>query len=375
MSTPLRILYVEDSDDDAIFVGAHLRRAGYAPVIERVENAAAMTAALATGEWDIVLSDFSLLHFSAPDALKVLHDSPQDLPFIIISGAIQEEEAVAALRAGAHDFIVKNRLTRLVPAIAREMREAGVRRQQRQAEAALQARTEELAAMTQQLWQAAKLATLGELSASLAHELNNPLFTVSLHIQAMLAKLPAGDSQRKALEVMDGEVERMSRLVANLLQFSRRSSRQIAPLDVRDELTNTLELLRFHLRHRHIQAATEFQPVPLVQADREQLRQVFLNLFTNAVDAMPQGGTLTVRTWTAETTPPQAWIEVADTGEGVPPEALGHIWEPFFTTKPEGKGTGLGLPICRRIVEEHGGTIDLESQPGQWTRVRVGLPA
>jgi signal transduction histidine kinase len=338
-----------------------------------------MSDALARRQWDVVLSDYTMPFFGALTALELLHQTGLDLPFIIISGTIDEAMAVGALKAGAHDFVVKGNLARLAPAIAREMREAGVRRRQRQTEAALQARTEELADMTQQLWQAAKLATLGELSASLAHELNNPLFTVGLQIEAMQAQLAAGDSQRAALQVIDGEVKRMARLVANLLQFSRRSSRQISTLDVRDELTNTLELMAFHLRHRHIQAATEFGPAPLIQADREQLRQVFLNLFTNAADAMPQGGTLTVRTWagtsgTEATTPRLAWIEISDTGEGIRPEVLGRVWEPFYTTKAEGKGTGLGLGICRRIVEEHGGTIELESRPGQGTRARLKLP-
>jgi two-component system, LuxR family, sensor kinase FixL len=113
--------------------------------------------------------------------------------------------------------------------------------------------------------------------------------------------------------------------------------------------------------------------VPLVPADRQQLRQVFLNLITNAADAMPQGGTLTLRAWASET-PPQVLIDIVDTGQGIRPEVLSQIWEPFFTTKPEGKGTGLGLGICRRIMEDHGGTIELESQPGQGTRVHLMLP-
>ena len=375
MNTPLRVLIVDDSEDDATLLVLALEREGYEPAYERVMTAPAMSDALARRQWDVVLSDYTMPSFGALMALELLHQTGLDLPFIIISGTIDEAMAVGALKAGAHDFVVKGNLARLAPAIAREMREAGVRQRQRQTEAALQARTDELADMTEQLWQAAKLATLGELSASLAHELNNPLFTVSLQIEALQAGLPAGDSKRDTLQSMDEEVKRMTRLVANLLQFSRRSTRQLSVLDVRDELTNTLQLMAFQLRHRRIKAATEFGLAPLVQADRQQLRQVFLNLFTNAADAMPQGGTLTVRTWAGAASPPQTWIEIADTGEGIQPEARGRIWEPFYTTKPEGKGTGLGLGICRRIVEEHGGTIELESQPGQGTRARLRLPA
>jgi signal transduction histidine kinase len=374
MNTPLRVLIVDDSNDDATLVVLALKREGYDPDFERVTTAGAMRAALAEREWDVVLSDYAVPAFGALPALALLHELELDLPFIIMSGTIDETMAVDALRAGAHDFVLKGKLARLAPAIAREMRDADVRRRQRQTEAALKARTDELASMTEQLWQAAKLATLGELSASVAHELNNPLFNVSLHLKTMLAQLPAGDSQRAALASMDEEVNRMSRLVANMLQFSRRSSRQTAPLDVCDELSNTLELMAFHLRHGHIETVTEYGAAPRIDADRQQLRQVFLNLFTNAAEAMPRGGTLTVRTWAGAAAAPEAWIEIADTGDGIPPEALSRIWEPFFTTKPEGKGTGLGLGICRHIVEEHGGTIELTSQPGKGTRATVRLP-
>jgi len=218
MNTPLRVLIVDDSEDDVLLLVLALQREGYDPAYERVTTAQAMSDALARRQWDVVLSDYTMPFFGALTALELLHQTGLDLPFIIISGTIDEAMAVGALKAGAHDFVVKGNLARLAPAIAREMREAGVRRRQRQTEAALQARTEELADMTQQLWQAAKLATLGELSASLAHELNNPLFTVGLQIEAMQAQLAAGDSQRAALQVIDGEVKRKARLVANLLQ-------------------------------------------------------------------------------------------------------------------------------------------------------------
>jgi len=137
IATPLRILYIEDVDDDATLVAAELRRAGYTPHVERVETATAMTAALVAGKWDLVLADYSLPHFSASDALKILHASALDLPFIIVSGTINEAIAVDALKAGAHDFVVKDNLARLVPAIGRELREAQSREAHRQAEAAL----------------------------------------------------------------------------------------------------------------------------------------------------------------------------------------------------------------------------------------------
>ena len=242
----------------------------------------------------------------------------------------------------------------------------------------LQEKSEELASMTQQLWQASKLATMGELAASVAHELNNPLATVALRAESTLDALPPGDPKRHGLEVISQEVERMATLVSNLLLFSRRSHRQISTVDLREELTNLLDFIQYHLRSHKIDIVQDFAAVlPTVQADRQQLRQVFLNLITNASDAMPEGGTLTVRSRAGAMAGGQTAVvvEFSDTGIGVQTGDLPKLWEPFFTTKPEGKGTGLGLAICRRTVEEHRGTIEIETGPGKGTTVRITLPA
>ncbi|HSP64363.1 MAG TPA: PAS domain S-box protein [Pyrinomonadaceae bacterium] len=257
----------------------------------------------------------------------------------------------------------------------RELLAANQRLEQTLAE--LQAKRGELAGMTQQLWQASKLATMGELAASIAHELNNPLATVGLRTENLLMQMPDDPDKRKPLEIIAQEVDRMASLVNNLLQFSRRSHRQVSTVDPRDEVATSVEFVHYHLRSRNIEVVRDFaDDLPTIQADRQQLRQLFLNLLTNASDAMPQGGKLTLRAVASNLGDAKAVaIEVEDTGEGITAEDLQKIWEPFFTTKPEGKGTGLGLAICRRIVEEHGGTIDIQSQVGQGTTIRIVLPA
>jgi two-component system, LuxR family, sensor kinase FixL len=241
----------------------------------------------------------------------------------------------------------------------------------------LQAKTEELRTTTQQLWQAAKLASVGELAAGIAHELNNPLGTISLRLEALLSKTPADDPRRKAMEIVEQEVERMATLVANLLQFSRRGKEESSTFDVIEELNRTVELMQHQLRRRGVNVQSGFGSQPtVIHADRQKLRQVFLNLVTNAMDAMPSGGTLTLNVhWkTKEAGKPFAIVEVIDTGHGIPPEVLPKVMDPFFTTKDEGKGTGLGLAICRRIVQEHRGSIQIESAAGKGTTVRVVLP-
>jgi PAS domain S-box-containing protein len=243
--------------------------------------------------------------------------------------------------------------------------------------AELRAKSDDVRTMTQQLWQAAKLASVGELAASIAHELNNPLATVSLRIESLLGHTPEGDPRRRPLEIIDQETKRMGSLVANLLQFSRRGRDQISTVDIRQELAGAVELVGYHLRKRQIAVVQELAAdTPTIHAERQKLRQVFLNLLTNASDAMPQGGTLTLRSRpdTLASGQPAVRIEISDTGTGIPPAHLAKVFDPFFTTKEEGQGTGLGLAICRRVVEEHHGTIQIESEPGQGTTVRIVLP-
>jgi two-component system, LuxR family, sensor kinase FixL len=234
--------------------------------------------------------------------------------------------------------------------------------------AELQAKNEEIRTMTQQLWQAAKLASVGELAASIAHELNNPLATVSLRVESTLQRTPADDPRRRGLEIIEQETKRMGDLVANLLQFSRRGEEKISTVDIREELTRAVELIQHHLRKQQVTVAQELAPdTPTLFADRQKLRQVFLTLLTNAGDAMPQGGTLTLRSAPAslENGKPAVLIEFVDTGVGVPAEHLEKIMEPFFTTKEEGKGAGTGdlpprgpgtprdHPDCQRGGQRH----------------------
>lgn len=256
----------------------------------------------------------------------------------------------------------------------------------------LRATNEEIATISQQLLQSARLATMGELAASIAHELNNPLAIVSLRVESLLAQAPEGDPKHRPLVVIEQEVERMGNLVAHLLEFSRRSGQQISTVDVREEIDNTLELVHYRFHKHGVSVVKDFPSnLPRIHADRSQLRQVFLNVFTNAIDAMREtGGTLTLRVQKAESRKqkaessgplpsaacplPSVLIEISDTGAGIPPEHLAKVMEPFFTTKPEGQGTGLGLPICRRIVQEHHGAFEIDSEVGKGTTVRITLP-
>lgn len=378
------VLILEDDPGVARLQKVRLERAGFAAVVTTTTDEA--LARLRQGGIELLVLDNRLS--VDEDGLSFytrLKRSGLDLPVILVTGFSDDATIVRALRAGVRDYVLKSAeyLDYLPEAVQRVLDQERTKRelvetvrQRERALAKLQEKTDELRSTTQQLWQAARLAGVGELAASIAHELNNPLGTVSLRLEGVLAKLAKDDPNRRPLEIVEQEVERMAKLVANLLQFSRAGRDQVSTVDVTDEVRMTIELTEPHLRRLRVEVKPEFQPVPLIYADRQQLRQVLLNLFTNAGDAMPKGGRLMPRVKPGELPGPKTAvvIEVADTGTGIPPEHLSKVTDPFFTTKEEGKGTGLGLAICRRIINDHSGRMEIESEVGKGTTVRVTLP-
>lgn len=391
-----RVMVVDDNAQNLALVDAQLRLAGYRVTL--VDNGPDALAAAAIDPPDLILLDILMPGMDGYEVCRRLKRdaATRATPVAMVSSLRDRVDKIRALEEGADDFLPKPveqaELLARVGSLLRikrlydELQEANTGLRQLTAEleervaqrtAELQTKSEEVRVMSQQLWQAAKLATMGELAASIAHELNNPMATVSLRIESLLAQVPEGDPKRRPLEIVEEEVDRMTRLVANLLQFSRRAHTQISSIDVRQEIDGALELIEYQLRRRGAAIVRDFAPdLPMIYADRQLLRQLFLNLLTNASDAMPRGGTLTIR---ASRTAVDGGahgirIEFSDTGVGISADDLPRLLEPFFTTKAEGQGTGLGLPICRRIVQEHHGTFDIVSQAGVGTTVLVTLP-
>jgi len=239
----------------------------------------------------------------------------------------------------------------------------------------LEKKSEEMNNMSQQVWQIAKLASIGELSASVAHELNNPLTTICLRLEGLMEHFSASDPIFGHLSTIAQEVERMTNLVKNLLDFSRIHMIEFSTVDLCAEIECALELISYHLRKKNIKIernlATE---VSHIHADRQQLRQVFLNLFTNASDAMNAGGVLTISVRMDEGAGNYILVEISDTGCGIAQENLTKVMEPFFSTKCEGKGTGLGLSICRRIINGHHGFLTISSELNKGTTISIRLP-
>ena len=234
--------------------------------------------------------------------------------------------------------------------------------------------------LEQQLAEAEKLSSVGLLAAGVAHEVNTPLTVISSYAQMLSKQLPSEDARGKLLEKIIKSTFRASEIVNNLLNFSRTGSAQMTPLDLHRVLNDTLALLEHPLRTGGVRIEADLaQQPPIVQGSAGKLQQVFLNLFLNARDAMPEGGLLRVRTETSEG---EVRVRVSDTGQGISQEHIHRIYDPFFTTKAARagngdilrSGVGLGLSVTYGIVQEHAGTIRVESSPGQGTCFVLEFP-
>jgi PAS domain S-box-containing protein len=229
--------------------------------------------------------------------------------------------------------------------------------------------------LEEQLQQREKLSSIGLLAAGVAHEVNTPLTGVSSYTQMLLGMLNENDPKHALLQKVRTQAERATNIVNNLLNFSRTgSATEFAELNVARVLDDTLQLLEPQLRRSQIEIVRRYdQDAPEAFANAGKLQQVFTNLILNARDAIPDGGRIIISTGTAEDGSLVA--EIADTGIGIAPENVAKIYDPFFTTKGVGQGTGLGLAVSYGIVQEHAGRIAVESTPGQGTTFRITLPS
>lgn len=378
MSGKLRVLMVEDSEDDALLVVQELRRAGFDLESERVETGDGLRTMLRSKAWDLVIADYNLPHFSGLAALKMVRELRGDLPVIIVSGAIGEDVAVEAMKAGANDYVMKDKLPRLGPAVKRELREAEDRSRRKVAEEELRRTTAELNDALSDLVQSEKLAALGRFSSGIAHEVKNPLGIILGGIEFLEVKLKqrSGDETRTALEKMKEAAVRAADIVDQVLKFAKPSELRLARTDPAEMVKEALSLFHYSDRAKNVQVETSFGAETLwVEIDKNQIQQVLFNLLSNAVDAMTDGGTIRVEISRMDVSG-QGFcrIDVVDKGQGIVPQDMGRIFEPFFTTKRDRKGTGLGLSLAKSIVEHHKGVLKVESEAGKGTRASVILP-
>jgi PAS domain S-box-containing protein len=481
----MRVLLVEDSEADSTLIVHALQSQGRLVRFHRVDTAESFHEALLSAPWDVIVSDHRMPRFDALEALQILQKSGLDLPFILVSGTVDEAHAVAAMKAGAHDYLMKDNLARLAPAVERECAEAAHRAARRRADEALRRSETDLRAVMAHVPDGLLTVSAGGILVSLnpaaeaifgvtaveavgrpADELLPPGFQgyvgqgsrasearrrdgTMVHLELAVAEVPGGDqrlvvsvrdvTERNRLEaevqrtqkmdtvgmlaggvahdfnnVLTGiqsaaalarldlavdhaaqsdlaEIERQCQragaLVRQLLAFARRQPLTQRTLSLNQVVLDVESLLR-RVIGEPVKLVTELaEELWTVSGDPAQLEQVLMNLCVNARDAMPEGGTLTLRTRNVEaeadfanrhaTVPGKRWVElsVRDTGLGMAPRTLERIFEPFFTTKAPGRGTGLGLAVVHGIVRQHHGVVEVGSTPGHGSIFSVRLPA
>jgi signal transduction histidine kinase len=489
----LHVLLIEDNPEDAFLIERHLRRNGFEPSIYRVETALEMRAQLgAEALPDIILADYNLPDFSGPAALALLKGMRLDIPFIMLSGAVSEETAVSSLRGGAQDYIAKQNLARLVPAIERELAEATSRRREQAAQQALLASESrfdrlvaamplgllicnagerivyangaiesmlqhsagylrtvecslkdvfadssrivsvlraEAAGRQEPLFESTcrladgkpldvlvgvtilnpespvedrrlavfvadiairkkseamlrrteKLAVAGRLAAVIAHEINNPLAAIT-NCLYLLERCDLADDARGFLEMAQSELTRISQITVQTLRFHR-SSMHARSTNLQELVESVLALLSSRGQKHHVEIVRRFGDIPRLVMHDGEIRQLVTNLIANAIDALPHGGRIVIRTRNdlhLASGRQGVRLTIADNGVGMDAVTKSHLFEPFFSTK-ELTGTGLGLWVGRGIVEKHGGTIRFwsrESSSGRagGTVCRIFLP-
>jgi len=368
---PLRVLIIEDSEDDAVIVLRELRQAGYDIDFKRVDSHDALQANLVARTWDLVISDFAMPGFSGTEALKLVRSSISDTPFIFISGTMGEDIAVAALKDGAQDYLVKNNLKRLVPAVQRELQKAEEHRQRKKLE--------------EHLHDLHKFESIGRLAGGVAHDFNNLLGVILGQTEILLEGSHAPETVH-GLEMIREAANRGASLCRQLLAFGRRQVFETKVLDLNKVLSDLEGLMRRVIGEDiDLEFQTEAE-LRAVEADPSQLEQVILNLAVNARDAMPTGGKLNITTANLDldeaytdrriAVKPGRYVQLvfSDTGCGMDEQTQSRIFEPFFTTKGPGKGTGLGLATVYGIVKQSGGFIWVYSEPGHGSAFKIYLP-
>jgi len=402
MSKPLRLLLVEDSPDDAELLLRELRRFGFAVSHTRVEEAAPMQEQLETQAWDVVLSDYSLPHFDATRALQVVRSSGVDVPIIIVSGTLGEEAAVSAMQAGAQDFILKSKLVRLGPAIDRALRDAGERRARRFAEQRfrereaqvreelehrVKERTAELARINEELLGARDAAEQASRAksrflANMSHELRTPLNAIIGLSELLEQEIPGPlqSKQKEYVEQVASSGRHLLSLVNDILDLSKVEAGYLKlnrvwlhPEVVLESLLGTVRSLA---QKRGLKLEVVQDPLlPRFLVDPLRMKQVLFNLLSNAIKFTSPGGTVWLKARCGEGS---VLIDVQDTGIGIAQDDMPKLFREFeqIETKqgPKPEGTGLGLALCKMLVEAHGGEISVRSSPGEGSTFTVRIP-
>ena len=394
-----RVLVVDDERSIRTVLRAFLRKAGHD--VDVAEDAKIAQDLLADGEYDVVVSDIVLPGLSGVALLHAIREHAPDVQVIMMTGEPTVETAIETLRAGAFDYLAKpvskeaivrtvGHATRLSTSERERVRLGEENRQyQENLERLVEKRTEELRESQDQLRQVQKLEAIGLLAGGVAHDFNNLLMVIGGSAEFLREEAGLSATAREDVEEVSTAVVRATKLTSQLLAFSRKQELRQETVDVRHIIENVSKMLG-RLLGEDIQMRIETTDDPCVaHVDPSQIEQVIMNLSVNARDAMPKGGRLLVevdhtvlteddisRFVDAEGMTAGGYIAVSvtDTGSGIGPAMQGRIFDPFYTTKAQGEGTGLGLSTVYGIVKQHGGHVAVYSEVGAGTTFRIYLP-
>lgn len=375
------ILLVEDDEDDYLLTRSLMSEIkGASHRLHWVSNYKDAVNQLSQKQWDAVLVDYDLGPQTGLELVRVVSSNSSFTPIILLTGRGSYETDVEAMRAGAADYLTKAEVTPLLLertiryAIERKHNEEELRKAKEDLEERVRERTRELEQAYQNQVESEKHAAMGRMLASIAHELNNPIQTIENCLFLLNSELRPESSDTEVMKMALSEANRIATLVNAVREMFRPN--QIGPMQpvkVLGVLNEVRALIAPHLQHQQVTWIQDPYPsMPVVVAISNQIKQVFLNISLNAIDAMqPDGGDLCVKVSEIPAAG-QLCISFRDTGPGIPEENLAKIFEPFFTTKD--KGTGLGLAICYDIVKRHNGQLTVDSRLGQGAQFNVILP-
>jgi signal transduction histidine kinase len=350
-----RLLLVDDEDDFRQTIAKRLKKRGIVP--EEAATGEECLSILEKEPMNVVVLDVKMPGMDGIEVLRHIRKNYPKTEVILLTGHATTNDGVEGIKLGAFDYLTKPiELEHLLGKI-RQAYEKIRREEEKQKETEFRVR------MEQQMIATERLASLGTLSAGVAHEINNPLAII---------KESAGWMELLLKKEIEKGIERAKRITLQLLGFARKDDSVLAEVNLRELLEEAVQLINREMVNKDIKIVQEIDDsASIIWSDPYRLRQVLINLLTNAIHATGSGGKITI---SLKSVGEEVALTLKDTGQGIPKENLKRIFEPFFSTKSPGQGTGLGLFVTRSIIEKLGGAIEVESQLGHGTSFQIKLP-
>jgi signal transduction histidine kinase/HPt (histidine-containing phosphotransfer) domain-containing protein len=396
-SSLLGLLIVDDSEDDTILIVRHLHQAGLSFRWRRVDTESAMRAAMDSETWDAIIADYSMPLFSGLGALALVREKGPELPFILVSGQLGEDSAVAAMKAGAQDYLTKGNLARLAPALLREIKDAQARhaaqieilKGRQELEQRVQQRTAELAETTEMLRQSQAAAETANLAKSaflahMSHEIRTPMTAITGYADLLLESGQTEEQREHRINVIRKNGEHLLTLINRILDLSKIEAGEMTvenvPCSPAQVLNEILSTVRETAADKKLRLTMEIQgQIPAaIQSDPTRLKQILLNLAGNAIKFTENGDVRVVARLDEGPPAPRIIFSVADTGPGISEDSMARLFRPFTqldasTTRRYG-GTGLGLAITKKLANLMGGDVRVQSESGKGSVFTVEIP-